>query len=206
MAQAPSKRAQIIKAALDCFIKHGVADASTSAIAKAAKVDPPLVHYHFPTREILYREAFLVVLESLKEASVAPLEPARHDPVQAMSAYVRAPFDWMDRQPGYASIWLYFYYLSTYVESFRELSTQIRQVGRQRIEFLIFQGVERGVFRLAPGFSAQDAAAQVQALITGAGVLYITETTRDRRVVQSTLRQTLLLLGVADPRPAKKKS
>lgn len=49
-------RERILLAAVNEFAKKGFDGASTSGIARKAKVTQPLVHYHFETKENLWRE------------------------------------------------------------------------------------------------------------------------------------------------------
>jgi TetR/AcrR family transcriptional regulator len=50
-------RARILDAALEAFASRGYDGATTSAIARAAGVTQPLVHYHFASKDELWREA-----------------------------------------------------------------------------------------------------------------------------------------------------
>jgi AcrR family transcriptional regulator len=60
----PGGRARILAAARSAFAARGYDGASTAAIARDAGVTQPLVHYHFATKEELWRA---VVVEALSE-------------------------------------------------------------------------------------------------------------------------------------------
>jgi len=50
-------RERILEAACDVIAEHGIEDVRIARIATVAGVSPPLVHYHFATREALLAEA-----------------------------------------------------------------------------------------------------------------------------------------------------
>jgi AcrR family transcriptional regulator len=54
---APQTRERILDAACDVIAEHGIEDVRIARIATVAGVSPPLVHYHFTTREALLAEA-----------------------------------------------------------------------------------------------------------------------------------------------------
>jgi AcrR family transcriptional regulator len=54
---AGDARERILDAACDVIAEHGIDDVRIARIAAAAGVSPPLVHYHFATREALLAEA-----------------------------------------------------------------------------------------------------------------------------------------------------
>jgi AcrR family transcriptional regulator len=53
----PDTRERILEAACDVIAEHGIEDVRIARIATVAGVSPPLVHYHFATREALLAEA-----------------------------------------------------------------------------------------------------------------------------------------------------
>ncbi len=50
---AGDARERILDAACDVIAEHGIEDVRIARIATLAGVSPPLVHYHFATREAL---------------------------------------------------------------------------------------------------------------------------------------------------------
>ena len=54
---APDARDRILEAACDVIAQQGIDDVRIARIATLAGVSPPLVHYHFATREALLGEA-----------------------------------------------------------------------------------------------------------------------------------------------------
>ena len=61
-------RDDILNAALKCFAESGFEGTSIADIARAAGVGHPLVHYHFGSKDALWREA---VVHAFKDLAVA---------------------------------------------------------------------------------------------------------------------------------------
>src|SRR5262245_59847542 len=140
-----SRKEAIVKAAIECFAKNGVAQTTMSQIAEKAKVDQPLIYYHFPTSQALHVEVFQFALESLKEESLKALESKKQMfSLEALLRYARAPFVWAKKEPELTSIWMYFYYLASFDPTFRDMNQKIRQMGRERILVILYQGLEKG--------------------------------------------------------------
>jgi AcrR family transcriptional regulator len=59
------RRAQLISAARDVFIRHGLSGARTRTIAEYAGVSEALLYQHFPSKEALFEAAILGPLEQL---------------------------------------------------------------------------------------------------------------------------------------------
>lgn len=190
-----NKRQAIILAAVTCFSKKGVADTTMAEVAATAKVDPPLIHYYFPSKESLFYDVVGYALQSAKDANIAPLE-RNLDPVNLLSEYIRAPFLWAEREPGLYSIFLYLFYLASYPGRFRDLMSDIRHTGRERIATLIYRGVETGDFKIPKRQTVQEAAAAIQGIMTGNCVLIGTENAPPRALAEVTVRAALKLLQV----------
>jgi AcrR family transcriptional regulator len=173
--QPIDRKRQIIDAAIECFVKSGVAHTRFNEIAKAAKVDQPLIHYYFPTLDSLYVEVVARVLESLKNESLKAIEKNAGDPLKVLIAYTRVPFEWGQKYPGYNSLWAYFYYLATFHQTFIQLNKSIRETGRERISVILYKGMEKGVFKNPKNISVSQMALTIQGIITGNALLAGTE-------------------------------
>ncbi|UNO40580.1 TetR family transcriptional regulator [Streptomyces sp. MST-110588] len=78
-ADGPGARERILAAARTQFAEHGYDKASVRAIAKAAAVDPALVHHYFGTKEQVFAAAIEMTLApalSLPEAVAGSPEAA----------------------------------------------------------------------------------------------------------------------------------
>lgn len=169
------KRDRIVSAALEIMSDNGAAFIKLNEVAKRAKVPPPLIHYYFKEIEDLHHEVILKTMESLKDYSLKEMQSNSGDLVKTMRSYIRGPFLWAKQNPGYMSLWMYFYYLSSYSEKFKSLNSQIRITGRERITLMIYQGIEKKQFKLAPNSNIANIAEEIQAIITGQTILFATE-------------------------------
>jgi TetR/AcrR family transcriptional regulator len=61
-------RTAILQAALEVFSAYGFEGATTSAIARAAYVTQPLVHYHFGTKEQLWEATIEALFQPMRDA------------------------------------------------------------------------------------------------------------------------------------------
>jgi AcrR family transcriptional regulator len=168
------RKQKILEAAVKVFTDKGAAFAKLNEVAKLAKVPAPLIHYYYETLEDLHLDVIQFALLDLKEYSTRLLTP-KLNPTQLMKEYIRGPFLWIDEKPGLASIWIYFYYLASWSERFKEMNTQIRLGGRDRIAMLIYQGIEQKIYHLPEGKAVLDVAYEIQAAITGHALLHATE-------------------------------
>lgn len=201
MAKATSRkkgdrREKIIQAALSAYIENGVSGTRMNDVAKRAGVDPPLVHYYFEDLEALHLAAILKILESLKEYSLREAEKHSNDPKRWMAEYIQAPLLWVQENPEYMHLWVYFYAMSTNPGRFRDLNSQIRKTGRERIAYMVFRGIEKGVFRLSEGETVDDAASEIQGIMTGLSVVVATEDGVAMKQMEKLLkRRVFSLLG-----------
>lgn len=75
--KAGDRRRQLLEAAIQCFADHGYKGATTSMLAKAAKVSEPVLYQHFESKQELFvmliEEVGREVLRSWRHA-IAPLK------------------------------------------------------------------------------------------------------------------------------------
>ncbi len=105
-AHRPSRRDEIIEAAISVFAELGFAEASVNDIAHAANVVVSGIYYHFDGKAELFDAATAAVYESLDAA----IESARVglDPGSAeeLASVIRAGNQWVDDHP-HASKFIY---------------------------------------------------------------------------------------------------
>lgn len=103
-AHRPSRRTEIIDAAIGQFAKHGFADAAIGDIAAEADVAATAVYYHFSGKDELYGAAVRRVFEIISEVVTA----ARGDEVpaeeQSLGLVIDAVWDWIDEHPDEATL------------------------------------------------------------------------------------------------------
>jgi AcrR family transcriptional regulator len=187
------RRAKIIEAALKCFVKTGIGNTRIKDIALEAGVDQPLIHYYFPTIESLYKDIVEVVLNHLKEHTLEAITKTINNPTKTLAGYINAPFSWAEKNPGYFSIWMYFYYLASFNPFFTQVSAVIRENGRDRISVILYRGIESGQFKLQKGITVRDLSINIQGLITGNTIMAGSEDKKLLPVFAATTEKQILM-------------
>jgi AcrR family transcriptional regulator len=128
-AHRPSRRNDILDAAIRLFARKGFVDASISDVAEEADVVVTAVYYHFSGKEELYSAAVHRVFDSI----TAEVSKARGDDMPAdtaaLDAVIDAVWEWIDSHPDEATL---FYLqlpgatpqISTLRQDFEELHVQ----------------------------------------------------------------------------------
>lgn len=101
-AHRPSRRREIVDAAIKVFAQRGFADASMQHVADEAGVVPTAVYYHFAGKD----ELFDVVLQAVIADVDERVEAARPvgDPLAALTVVVDTVWDWIEGHPDHARI------------------------------------------------------------------------------------------------------
>ena len=103
-AHRPSRRDEIVDAAIVVFGQRGFVDTSISDIAEAADVAVTAVYYHFAGKEDLYGAAIGRVLAAVDE--VVDNVRAEDAPADSDTLYrvIDAVWDWVDENPDPAKL------------------------------------------------------------------------------------------------------
>jgi AcrR family transcriptional regulator len=103
-AHRPSRRDEIVDAAIAVFAQRGYVDTAISHVAEAADVAVTAVYYHFAGKDDLYGAAIAKVLSSVDEvvATVRPDDaPAETD---TLFKVIDAVWEWVDDNPEPAKL------------------------------------------------------------------------------------------------------
>lgn len=190
------RQRRILQAAIRFYSHHGVAETRFSRIAELAGVPRPLVNYYYPTPEALQAAIVGFVLERLKEAALSGIQAKWKSPTAALVGYAESFFNWAEKNRDLVSIWIYFYHLASYNSQFESLNDAIRATGRERIESLLYRGIEAGEFTVPKGFTVSGLALVIQGLLTGNVILVFSESQlKPARVARQTSDAILALVG-----------
>jgi AcrR family transcriptional regulator len=135
-AHRPSRRSEIIDAAIRLFARKGFVDAAITDVAEEADVVVTAVYYHFSGKEELYAAAVERVFHSIS-AVAAEARPDRSDPASVAQA-IDPVWTWIDKHPDEATL-LYL-----------QLPGATPQIARMRQEFeeghvdKVFVGTDTG--------------------------------------------------------------
>lgn len=102
LADAQSSRDAILAAALQTFARDGYDGASMPKIARLANVAPPLIHYHFGSKDRLWREAVVCSLGDLRRETTAICQATRAlAPLDRLRALLQAHTQFAARWPDH---------------------------------------------------------------------------------------------------------
>jgi AcrR family transcriptional regulator len=96
--RTPSAPERLLAAALPEFAAHGQAGARTDRIARLARVNKQLIHYHFGNKDGLYRAALAAAAEQIGAALSQPVDSSLGI-VEQLRRLVRGQFDVLARHP-----------------------------------------------------------------------------------------------------------
>ncbi len=101
-AHRPSRRQEIIDAAIKVFARTGFAETSVQDVAEEAGVVPTAVYYHFAGKDELFDVALQSVITELDDV----VESARPEGDQggALPLIIAAVWDWIESRPDHARI------------------------------------------------------------------------------------------------------
>lgn len=101
-AHRPSRRQEIVDAAIKVFARNGFAETSVQDIAEEAGVVPTAVYYHFAGKEQLFDVALQSVITELDDV----VDRARPEGDQrgALPLIIVAVWDWIEFRPDHARI------------------------------------------------------------------------------------------------------
>jgi AcrR family transcriptional regulator len=101
-AHRPSRRQEIIDAAIKVFARTGFAETSVQDVAEEAGVVPTAVYYHFAGKDELFDVALQSVITELDD--VVDRARPEDDAAAALPQITSAVWDWIESRPDHARI------------------------------------------------------------------------------------------------------
>ena len=103
---SPDLRARLIEAALECFVRDGIAATSLRSIATQAGVTPALLNYYFGSklalRDAVFEERLMPAVKTLREH----VANAGGDVRAITQSFVRGVFGVLDAYPWFPALWV----------------------------------------------------------------------------------------------------
>lgn len=138
-----SSREAILAAALKAFARDGFDGASLPKIAEMAQVGHPLIHYHFGSKDNLWRETMEFALGDLsREASAIRAASRGLSPLDRLRVLLQAFTHFAARCPDHFSmimaearsgssrfVWLREHYASVFLEDLLSILAEAQQAG-----------------------------------------------------------------------------
>jgi AcrR family transcriptional regulator len=103
-AHRPSRRDEIIDAAITVFAQHGFVDASIANVAEQAGVAVTAVYYHFSGKQELYEAAIAKVLRTVDDIVAAVRADDAPGDRDALHRTITAVWEWVDANPNPAML------------------------------------------------------------------------------------------------------
>ena len=144
---APETRERILDAACDVIAEHGIEDVRIARIATVAGVSPPLVHYHFATRELLLAEALEHSFELLGDIRTTTADAEGWTAAEKLGWMIdqSLPFPGMgNREWG---LWLELWSRAARRPELRDVAARLYARYDRWIAEVVREGVESGEFR-----------------------------------------------------------
>jgi len=146
---APETRERILDAACDVIAEHGIEDVRIARIATVAGVSPPLVHYHFATRELLLAEALEHSFELLGDIRTTTADAEGWTAAEKLGWMIdqSLPFPGMgNREWG---LWLELWSRAARRPELRDVAARLYARYDRWIAEVVREGVASGEFRAA---------------------------------------------------------
>lgn len=102
-AHRPSRRQEIVDAAIKVFARTGFAETSVQDVAEEAGVVPTAVYYHFTGKDELFDVALQAVIADI-DAVVEAARPTGGDQAAALAQIIAAVWEWIETRPDHARI------------------------------------------------------------------------------------------------------
>jgi AcrR family transcriptional regulator len=160
LASKDSRRAQMLRAALDVLVERGFPDTRIADVAERAQVSPALVIYYFKTKDRLLTKAMryaedLWYADGARRLAALPTAAARLEEIVAMTCLPEA--DHVDES---WAIWLDLWATALRHPEVRRVREEFDEHWRQTIRKIVCEGQASGEFAdvdaedFAVGFSA----------------------------------------------------
>lgn len=130
------RRAEILEAVVEILSKEGVDELTFEKIGRRVKMARSHVVYYFPNREELVVAAIRFAAMSA-DATIRKHVERSHDWREELRNYIVGNFQWIGEHPAHATVYTLLYYRATYMDSYRELHSQIRDVGADRVKSIL---------------------------------------------------------------------
>lgn len=132
------KKIEIIKATINCLAYHGVENTTYEAIATSIGTRKAHIAYHFSDKNLLFLACIKYILATYQKLSVEKLKDSQSG-MDMLKHFVEGPFLWAKKHPEQLTVMLLLYYYAHMNEDYRELHTQVREGGYNRVNYILTQ-------------------------------------------------------------------
>lgn len=98
-AHRPSRRPELIQAAVSVFARQGYAESSVEDVAEEAGVVPTAIYYHFGTKEELLHQALKSSMDQFSEAILGARAAGRPADADVLRRVIKTGWEWWQSHP-----------------------------------------------------------------------------------------------------------
>jgi AcrR family transcriptional regulator len=147
-ANTPSRRMDIIQAALTCFTEHGFAQASIADIGRRANASTGSIYHHFNSKERLAAEVYIEGIKNYQEGFLVMLEGGK-DSRDGIFRVIRYHLQWVSEHPDWTR-YLFQKTHATFMASAPEVLAGMNAQFMKRCAKWVISHVESGALRRLP--------------------------------------------------------
>lgn len=98
-AHRPSRRQELVQAAVAVFARQGYVESSVEQIAEGAGVVPTAIYYHFGTKEELFHQALKYAMDQFSQAVEEVRDSAGSAGPEVLRRVVKTGWQWWESHP-----------------------------------------------------------------------------------------------------------
>jgi len=189
------RKIEIIEAAIHSLATDGIRNFTYQTVATQSKLAIAHIAYHFPSLDQLLLAAIQCIYASL-HAQVSDALSTKPPPEKILKVYLEAHVEWLSLKPHYPTAGLTLINLASVDKRFRDLHTELKEIGQKRIETL-FQITAKAKRLKRSAKQIREISNSLQSLLMGQIVFY-QSTTHARSLPllkESIYAHALALLG-----------
>jgi AcrR family transcriptional regulator len=160
----PVRRAQIVRATVQCLAREGYTRLTMKKVARAAGVSQGILHYYFRDKRAILIATLETVSRDLDRRVAAAQSRTGRDAAARLRALVRACLEVAVARPEFWVVFVEFWGEMMHDRRLREVNAEVYTRTRRLIGRLVAEGVAAGRFRAV---DPQRAAAIVLGLVDG---------------------------------------
>ncbi len=138
LSRGDLRKKAIVEATVSILANQGVQNLTFEAIGKSCRIGKSHVAYHFPSLEELLTTCVSYVY-SVGQKIVSDFIVEEKQSAKLLQAYIKGTFHWVEIHPEHASIAALLLYLATWDKQYRDIHSEIKSVGRDRIVALLHE-------------------------------------------------------------------
>lgn len=143
---ATERKEKIVKATVECIIKHGYHNFSMQDVARTAGVSKGIIHYYFLNKDDLMMSVLDRVAGDIEDVLAKSMEPIS-DPLEKIEKFIDISFGIVMGTKEYYQVNMDFWTQINQKEEVKKVIAKHYDKFRDAAANVIDEGIEQGVFR-----------------------------------------------------------